>query len=1184
MRCLGGKRQISYRMPRQIAVAAFSCLLAVASAAFAVHAAGGGGSLQGDKAPVGANALAGAAFADGDGEAVGTKFSVEGLTYQVKEVASAGNPGKAALVEVPAQTPGELSVPEAVTSAQSGLIYAVSEVDFQAFAGCSALTKLTLPASIESYRFYNAIATGNADTCLPDCSALNCVDVKNGSPVLMSEGGVLYAKGSDGSPEALLCYPRAKSEASYEVPSSVRTVVAYAVYANAALTKVSFAGDLTGDSDAYAKAGAMSSSFAGGIGASAFAKCSSLASVDFAQDMKLGVAFIGSAVAIGNSAFANCVSLEAITIPNIESATRKADAYRTFAENNPGTNQVIATGSAFKSGFDPYWHNQSGPVAREGIGSSAFSGCSNLRSVTFAAGNVNGAFAYLTGTTTFFEGCNKLESLVFESKQTYWGDPSASMSNGKFVDIWYDESAKASVVEKVPTRYYAVDYYASAADAAAADACGSTRLARVEYAAGTSTSDIATSAETLSSSVADAALYAQTESDGVVPSASEAARAAGLGEGNWVWKLTGTQSRREGLTESCKAYLAREDDLSAGRLDAQAQTALYLACDRNLSESQQDDCAFDPVRYAGGSSYQVVALDGESDPWYTYDATAGGLVDGFSVRAADGALLDEGDYSVTYKRYDEESGELVDASLSQGTGAYLACVEPSEASGYTGELDEWIVVKSHAGSVVLGFSDTVSGTATAARHAYSQTSSLDYSGRCYAVTVGACDGAGALVAAGYAGLVGGAVNVDDSDSASFGFSVNPRTDATGKSTSSDDDLVFSRTDTDGAIEMSDYAVKCYRAFERNRARLGASAADYPWGEVAVLIPSLYEQYYAAAANWAYAMAAPVFATDDDGSVSDDTIACLSEFKQVIVMGSQTAFSAEDYAALEMALSATTSVSRLEGAEDTAGAFSVALADDLLQRGATTTAAVAVVDSFTPADVVAALTFAGHEKGLVLTVLGTDDAKLIARYLHGASAGVGTVLLAGRGGESCAAQLSSSEWNGSAFGAIWETDSVFDQVMNAVTSSVDEYAGIAIARPGRGGETDPGDSSDSDGSSSENGGSGSGEGGEGGTSGGGSGTTAVVATYSGATTYAVGTRGAAAASGKSFAAEATSEASLASAVPASGGDSAEEALGSTSPGSRDSSQVTSTPASATIPFMISLGVLCAAAAPVLRRCK
>ncbi len=1145
------------------------------------------GSLSGAaEQPAGSAALEGSAFADDDEEAVGARFSVDGLLYQVTQASDSAAEGTVALVQVPAETQGSLSVPAAASSATSGRTYRVSEVRFEAFAGCSSLTKIALPSSVESYRFQNSLSTSNVNACLSDCTSLASVEVGSDSPCLISEDGVLYAKGQDGKPVALLRYPRAKTDvSSYAVPETVHTVVAYAVSGNAALTSVSFTGDLTGDAAAYVNAGSMGAAYMGGIGASAFANCSSLTSVEFAEDLQLGVAFGGAAVAIGNSAFANCISLKSITIPNIESATRKADAYRTFEENNPGSNQTIAKGSAFKSGFDPYWHNQSGPVAREGIGSSAFSGCSNLRSVVFAAGNVNGAFSYLTGTTTYFAGCNKLESLVFESKQTYWGNPSASMANGKFVDIWYDESAKASVVEKVPTRYYAVDYYATAADAEAADSLGSTRLARVEYAAGTAISDIATSSDALSDCIAAAELYASLDADGRVPSATEAALAAGLGEGKWAWKLTATQSRREGLTESCKAYLVREDDLSAGRLDSQTQTALYLACDRNLSESEQADCAFDPVRYASGSSYQITALDGEADPWYTYDLTAGGLMGAFAVRAVDGTELSSGDYSVAYKRLDAETGELVDASLSEGSGAYLVCITPTEASGYTGELDEWIVVKSHAGRVVSGFSDVVSGTAEAARHAYSQTSTLDYSGKCFAVTIGACDGAGALVASGYAGLVGGAVNVDDSESASFGFSINTKTDSSGKAVDSGSDLVFSRTDSDGAIQASDYAVKCYRAFERNRARLGASADAYPWGDIAVVVPSLYEQYYAAAANWAYAMRAPVFLTDDDGSVSDETVACLSEFSQVVVMGPQAAFSDEDYKGLEDALAQTSTVSRLQGASDTAGAFSVALADDLVARGACEMAAVAVVDSAAPSDVAAAVTFTGHEKGVVFTALSTEDAKVVAEYLHASSGGVGVVLLAGRGGDSCAAQLTSSEWSGSAFGAIWESDTVFDQVMNAITSSVDEYAGISITRPDRGGKTDPEDPEKrDDGTSGENGSSGSeGSGATNQASGG-----TVVVTYGGATTYAVGSAGAASASGKTSAAAATAasgDASLASTAPADADLGSADALSSSdASAARNSSNISSTPSSVRVPFLISIGVLCAAAAPILRRCK
>ncbi len=1176
MRRTGGKQGRYLRGPQAVALAAFACC-AVAGGAFALGTACTGSLSGAQPNPAGFAALEGSAFADDDEEASGAQFFVDGLQYEVVQASDDGGEGAVALVQVPSETQGGLSIPDKVVSARSGRAYRVSEVRFEAFAECSHLTKIELPSSVESYTFQNTLSTSYSNACLPDCAALASVEVGEGSPCLLSDDGVLYAKGQDGNPVALLCYPRAKADSSsFAVPETVRTVAAYAASGNAALTSVSFTGDLTGDADAYAQAGSMSSSYMGGIGAGAFANCSSLSKVAFAEGLKLGVAFTGSAVAIGNSAFENCVSLKSITIPNIESATRKADAYRTFEENNPGSNQVIAKGSAFLSGFDPYWHNQSGPVAREGVGSSAFSGCTNLRSVTFAAGNVNGAFAYLTGTTTYFAGCNKLESLVFESSQTYWGNPSTSMANGKFVDIWYDESAKASVVEKVPTRYYAVDYYATAADADAADSLGSTRLARVEYAAGTATSDIATSSAALSGCTADAELYASLDADGKIPSAAEAAASAGLGEGAWAWKLTGTQSRREGLTESCKAYLVRADDVSAGRLDSQTQTALYLACDRNLSESEQADCAFDPARYASGSSYQIAPLEGEADPWYTYDASAGGLVGGFSVRSADGTLLDPSEYSVTYKRYDPDSGELIDAALSEGSGAYLVCVTPAAGSGYTGELDEWIVVKNHAGNVVSGFSDTVSGTAEAARHAFSQTSTLDYSGRCFAVTIGASDGAGALVAAGYAGLVGGAVNVDDSESASYGFSINSRTDASGKAADSSNDLVFSRTDSDGAIQASDWAVKCYRAFERNRDRLGASVASYPWGKVAVLVPSLYEQYYAAAANWAYAMHAPVFLTDDDGSVSDDTVACLSEFSQVVVMGSETAFSQEGFAALGDALAKTSAVSRLQGASDTAGAFSLALADDLIARDAATMAAVAVVDSITPSDAVASVTFTGHEKGVVLTALGTDDAKLIAEHLHAASGGVGVVLLAGRGGDACASQLASSEWSGSAFGAIWEADASFEQVMGAITSSVDGYANIAITRPDRTSKAYSGDAGKRDGSASgaTSGGSASKQGSS----------ATVVATYGGATSYAVGSAGAASASAKVAANAASGDASLASgsATDAVSGDAS--ATDDASSVARSSSSISSTPSSVRVPFLISIGVLCAAAAPVLRRCK
>lgn len=1230
MRFTGGKERTAgkTRLGRAIA-GAFACAALFAGAAFAVtslsagFSAGGAGvagapsqdvavdapaaepatsttasASAASLSPVGISAIAGMAFADDATDAVDDTFEVDGLTYRVTAVSEGSSAGDVTLTRVAKQTAGALAVPASVASPTTGRVYHVSALEFAAFMNCSAITSLSLPETIEGYRFLNSYVTGKIDACFYGCDALSSIEVDADCPAFMSVDGVLYAKGPSGLPAALLCYPHAKSDiASFQVPATVHTVVPYAVYGNASLTSVSFTGDLTGDAVAYGTAAAQHSSFAGGIGSDAFASCTSLVSVDFAPGLKIGVATSTVAPAIASEAFADCVSLTSITIPNIVSATRKGDAYHTFEEYNPDTNQTTGTSDLFYSGFDSYWHNAKGPVSRSGIGDGAFSGCSNLRSVVLTAGNPNGAFAYWEGTTTIFEGCDALESLVFASTQSYWGNPSASMRNGAYVDMWTNSSTGEKVLANVPSRYYAVDYYATADDADAADAEGSTRLARVEYAAGTATSAIAAGDASLADATVDRSLYALTEADGVVPDAQQAAREAGLGEGDWAWKLTGTQSRRAGLTDSCKAHLVKRTDLSAGRIDGEAQTALYLACDRNLSRSDQGDYAFDIARYASGTSYRIEALSGERDPWYDYDASTGSFLEPFTVRAADGTELSAEDCTISYKIYDAETGELQSVSSVTRTGAYLVSITPAEGSGYTGQLDEWILVKTRVGKVVSGFSDTVSGTANAARHVYSQTASLDFSGRPYSVTVGACDGAGALVAAGYAGLVGGAVNADDSDSASYGFTINPSSGTDGRANPTVSSTVFSRTSTDGAIEPAVYAVKCYQAFESRRMSLGASASAYPWGTTAVLVPSLYEQYYAAAASWAYAMRAPVFFTNNDGSVSAETAACLGKFANVVVMGSEAAFLPSDYDALATTLGSDVALTRLEGASDTAGAFSVAVADDLIARDVASASSVAIVDSIQPADAAASLIFAGHEKGLLLCALSTADAKLIAEYLHAKSGEVSTVLLAGRTGDACATNLASSEWTGSAFGAIWETDSVFSKVMGSLTSSVDEYAGIDVTRPSRGG--DKGDDDDDHGDNGDNKGGSNGEDKSGGNTTGddsgtgnggandGAGTTTqttyrtYVETYSNSTDYAVGTRGAASATGVPAATASAATAGKAVAEPV--GESALADAADENPITRAIMRE-SAPLTASVPFLATIGVLCAAAAPVLRRCK
>ena len=1184
MRCTGARQRNNRELPRRIAVAAFVCLALVAAsgcAAWALYVQNSPATWE--NASAGQSVLNGAAFADGDQEKVGSTFTVDGDTYSVIEVADAdGASNKVTLTNVDSAKQGGFSIPASVTSPATGTSYAVTRFTFNAFTSCKSITEVTIPASVTDFEFANNVFSDNQNACFIRCSSLASVKVSDDSPCFAAIDGALYAKGASGLPVALLCVPAASGITELEVPSTVRTVAAFAANGASSLVNVHFSGDLTGDAVANATAGALAPAYAGGIGASAFADCTSLSSVTFDDGLKIGVATGGISAAIGTNAFSGCVSLASITIPDLESATRKADAYHTFDQYNPGSNQTSGTDSEFKSGFSPYWHEVSGPCARVGIGTGAFSGCSSLKTVTFATGNSNGAFAYFAGSNTYFSGCDSLEALVFEGQQSYFGDPSRSMMNGAVTDIWYDSSADEYVLANVPTRYYAVDYYATSDQAEAADVNGSTRLARVEYAAGTSVADIQSGADSLSEATVDRETYALAEADGVIPSASEAAAAAGLGEGDWAWKLTGTQSRREGLTESCKAYLVNRNDISAGRLDSEVQTALYLACDRNLSQSQQADCAFDPARYASGASYYIQALSGETDPWYNYDMTTGGLLNPFAVRAADGTLLSSGDYAVSYKTYDVQTGQLVDAELSQGTGAYLACITPTAESGYTGELQEWIVVKSHVGTVVSGLSDTVSGTANAARHAYSQVTQLDFSDRRYSVTVGANDAAGALVASGFAGLVGGAVNVDDSDSASYGFMINPVTDKNGIPTDTSSSYTFSRTSSDGEIDAAAYAVKAFTQFEKNRTSLGASEDDYPWGDTAVLMPRWYEQYYAAAANWAYLMHAPVFFTSDDGSVSSDTAACLGKFKQVVVMGSESALSAETYDALASMLPAGVGLSRIAAESDSVASFSLAVSADLIERGKASTLRVAVVDPLTPADAVAAVTFTGHEGGILLTTLSTADSVVIAKYLHANSGAVVTVLLAGR--EGCAAVLESSEWpDASAFGSIWEIDSIFDKVMEAVTSNVDEYPSVHIGPV----EVDPQPSDDpaaGDGGEGDASGDGDGDASDNGNSGGG---TYVRETYGGSVTYLTGTQGAASTSAKAVAKAAanasnndSSSNATARKAAADGASEQEESSGSNAL----VDTLSRAPLTTTVPFLASLSALCAVAAPVLRRCK
>lgn len=975
-------------------------------------------------------------------DAVGSSFTVDGIGYTVLTAASSSSSGTVRLTQVNNNL-DNASIPNTVTSPSSELNYTVTSVTFQAFSKHKNLKSITLPGSIEGC----IPATIPADACFYGCSSLKSISVNDvtESSFLASEDGVLYAQ-YGGKKATLLAYPQAKNNSSFSLPESVSGIYPYAFEGNTSLASVAFTGSLTGIS------GTNSIYFSGGIGAHAFDGCAALSEVDFADGMQIATASTSSAAAIGANAFKGCIALTNISIPALASADVKGDSYRSFSELNPNSNLTVNNDSAFISGYMPYWHNDAGPVARSGIGAEAFMGCTALESISFQAGNSNGAYAYWTADSNVFKNCTSLKTLVYQSTQAYWGNANRSMRNGSFTDIW-DSDAEAgenkghNAIDD-PTYYYAVDYYATQADANAADANGSTRLARVEYKRGTSTSDIATSSSSLGAQTCDRDLYAQTDADGVIPDPDEAAAAAGFEGTGWVWHLDNTQSRRSGLSESCRAYLVKANELSGARLSSTKIENEYKLADQNLSQGTDlcAESAFDVKRYYTDSYYQMEGSTNTACA-FTFDPDTGKLDDMFAFVASDGSTVSLDTCNVRYQRYNTGTGALEDAvSTITAGGVYLVTIE-ADTSGYNGSFSEWIVVKGRSGDVKEVYGDSVAITEHGAKYALSsnETQSIDYSDSPYSITVGAKDADGALIASSYAGLVNGAINVDtDSSSVSYGFKLNRDFYSNGTAnpgaTGNKKPVTFARN----GISASAFAVALYKHFadDANRSRYGLDAVDdegsakYTWGDTAILVPYGRADDVAAISAYAYAKKAPIFFTEEDGSVSSDTLAALKDFKTVRVTGPEILYSTANFNTLAGQLGEGTTLSRIGGSTANSGDFSLVVADELVSDGLANWSIVTVSGGDDPLDCILALNLSGHEGGVTLVSKSTEQTLTIASRLQAQGTNVHRVRLFGRSNNNATDVVSSEYESGESniFNAVWSSAAKFSSIKAAVKTT------------------------------------------------------------------------------------------------------------------------------------------------------
>ncbi len=174
----------------------------------------------------------------------------------------------------------------------------VTNIGSQAFMCCESLTSITIPGSVTSI----------GEWAFSYCNNLTRITVESSNPNYVSdENGCLFNKDKT----TLICYPAAKKEHKYIVPSSVTSIGDYAFHVCESLTSITIPDSVTSIGD-YAFSGCDSLTgitipdSVTSIGFGAFEWCKSLTSATIRDGV----------TTIPYCAFCACDSLTSITIPS----------------------------------------------------------------------------------------------------------------------------------------------------------------------------------------------------------------------------------------------------------------------------------------------------------------------------------------------------------------------------------------------------------------------------------------------------------------------------------------------------------------------------------------------------------------------------------------------------------------------------------------------------------------------------------------------------------------------------------------------------------------------------------------------------------------------------------------------------------------------------------------------------
>ena len=270
----------------------------------------------------------------------------------------------------------------------------VTSIGYGAFTFCSSLTSVTIPRSVASI----------GDSVFRQCFALTAVEVAEGNTAYCSENGVLFDKAHS----ALLCYPAAKAETEYSIPSGVTSIRPNAFFACKSLTSVTLPDSVTSIGD-YAFYGckslisAMLPDSVTSIGDYAFYGCESLISAMLPD----------SVTSIGEHVFHGCSSLVTVTLPDSVTSIGEQAFY------GCGSLTGVTLPSSLTSLGNGAFYGCKGltdvtlPDSLTSIGGQALSDCSGLASITIPDGVTSIGWGAFSGTAFYNAEDNWIDDVLY---------------------------------------------------------------------------------------------------------------------------------------------------------------------------------------------------------------------------------------------------------------------------------------------------------------------------------------------------------------------------------------------------------------------------------------------------------------------------------------------------------------------------------------------------------------------------------------------------------------------------------------------------------------------------------------------------------------------------------------------------------------------------------------------------